>query len=273
MITASIVTYHTNPDELRRLLRDIEESPITKIYIIDNSETDELREVAQEFPKARYIYSIVNVGYGKGHNVGINRSIRKGFKYHIVINPDVYWSGDIITPIFNYMETHPEVGQLMPKVFYPTGETQYLCKLLPSPKNLLFRRFLPDSLIKKMDNQYEMRWTGYDKIMEVPVLSGCFMVLRNDILKKTGGFDDRFFMYAEDVDLCRRIGSLSKTIFFPEVAIYHEYDKGSYHNKKLLKMHIHSIIQYFNKWGWFFDSYRKKHNKACIEAIKSEISQ
>ncbi|MCH5239333.1 MAG: glycosyltransferase family 2 protein [Muribaculaceae bacterium] len=269
MISASIVTYHTHPDDLRRILKDIEESPIDKIYIIDNSSTDELREIADEFPKARYIYSIVNVGYGKGHNVGIKRSIRKGFKYHIVINPDVYWKGDIISPILKYMEEHPDIGQLMPKVLYPNGDIQYLCKLLPHPANLLFRRFLPESLIKKMDAQYEMHWTGYNKIMEVPVLSGCFMVLRNSVLEKTGGFDDRFFMYAEDVDLCRRIGQVSKTVFFPEVSIYHEYDKGSYHSKKLLKMHIKSVIQYFNKWGWFFDSYRKRQNNYCIDSFKN----
>lgn len=272
MISASIVTYHTNPEDLKRLLQDIEESPIEQIFVIDNSSTDELRHLVATFPKARYIYSIVNVGYGKGHNVALKISKRKGYKYHIVLNPDVYWKGDVITPMIEYMENHEDVGQLMPKILYPNGDIQYLCKLLPSPTDLFLRRFVPiESLVKKHDSKYEMRWTGYDKIMEVPSLSGCFMVLRNSVLEKTGGFDNRFFMYAEDVDLCRRIGQISKTVYFPEVSVFHSYERGSYHDNKLLKMHMKSMIQYFNKWGWIFDKYRKRKNKECIRKSKDTI--
>ena len=109
---------------------------------------------------------------------------------------------------------------------------------------------------------------NYDKIMEVPLLSGCFMFLRVSVLEKVGGFDDRYFMYAEDFDLCRRIGEISKTVFYPFVSVTHVYEKGSYKNKKLLKYHIQSIIKYFNKWGWFFDTKRGARNKKCIQTIK-----
>jgi hypothetical protein len=95
-----------------------------------------------------------------------------------------------------------------------------------------------------------MRETGYNKIMEVPILSGCFMFLRTDIFTSIGGFDERFFMYLEDFDLTRRMGEKSKTIFFPEVEIVHAHAKESYKNKKMMWIHIKSTIKYFNKWGW-----------------------
>ena len=93
------------------------------------------------------------------------------------------------------------------------------------------------------------------------------MFLRTDILRKVGMFDERYFMYAEDLDLCRRIGEVSKTMFYPNVTVYHEYEKGSYKNKRLLKYHICSVIKYFNKWGWFFDKKRKEINKECLKQI------
>jgi hypothetical protein len=159
------------------------------------------------------------------------------------------------------MEENDKCGLVMPKILYPNGNTQYLCKLLPTPMDLIVRRFIPSHAYKEhRDYDYEMQWSGYDKIMEVPSLSGCFMFLRCSALKEVNGFDERYFMYAEDLDLCRRIGQRYKTMFYPYVSVFHEYEKGSYKNKKLLKYHIESIVKYFNKWGWFFDKEREERN-------------
>jgi GT2 family glycosyltransferase len=86
------------------------------------------------------------------------------------------------------------------------------------------------------------------------------MFLNVDALQEVGIFDDRYFMYAEDMDLSRRIHERYKTLYYPEVFVYHEYAKSSYLNLRLLFSHIVSIIRYFNKWGWFFDPLRKKFN-------------
>lgn len=267
-IYASVVTFHTKHDDLKRLIDCVMESPIEKLYIIDNSSNDELREFVYGNPRIHYIHSL-NFGYGSGHNVAINKSIEEVAEYHIILNPDVYWVEDVVKDLTHYMQTHGDCGLIMPQVLYPSGEIQYLCKLIPTPLNLLVRRFIPIKKWRnKLDYNYEMHWTGYDKIIEVPVLSGCFMMLRGSVLKKIKGFDERFFMYAEDVDLCRRIGEVSSTIFYPKVSIYHEYAKGSYHNGKLMKIHIKSIIKYFNKWGWFFDKKRRDRNRSCISRIR-----
>ena len=115
---------------------------------------------------------------------------------------------------------------------------------LPISLDLFGRRFIPfKAFQEKRDAWYEMHWSGYDKVMEVPSLSGCFMFIRTDVLKQIGGFDKRFFMYAEDLDLCRRVGEVTRTMYYPEVSVFHEYEKGSYKNRKLLKYHICSVIK------------------------------
>lgn len=271
MTTASIVTFHTSHKDLKRLIDCVMDSPIDKLFIIDNSSNDELREFVMGNSRIHYIHSL-NLGYGSGHNVAIKKSIEEGYEYHAILNPDVYWKDPVVKTLVEYMDNNPDCGLVMPKVLYPNGDTQYLCKLVPSPKDLILRRFIPiKSWQEKHDYNYEMQWTGYDKEMEVPILSGCFMLLRNEVIKKTKPFDERYFMYAEDVDLCRRIGNVSSTMFYPNVSIYHEYAKGSYGNKKMLKMHIKSITKYFNKWGWIFDKNRKTRNKYCVDKIRNQI--
>lgn len=105
--------------------------------------------------------------------------------------------------------------------------------------------------------------------MEVPSLSGCFMFVRIAVLKKVGGFDERYFMYAEDLDLCRRIGKVSRTMYYPNVVVYHEYAKGSYKNRRLLRYHLSSVVKYFNKWGWVWDLDRKIINKRILDNLKN----
>jgi GT2 family glycosyltransferase len=100
----------------------------------------------------------------------------------------------------------------------------------------------------------------YNKEMRVPCLSGCFMFLRMSVISELGGFDDRFFMYMEDVDLSRRIGRRFRTMYVPRVAVYHGYAKGSYKDQQLRNNHIRSAVSYFQKWGWFFDAEREQLN-------------
>jgi GT2 family glycosyltransferase len=103
----------------------------------------------------------------------------------------------------------------------------------------------------------------------VPYLSGCFMFLRIDALKKTGIFDENIFMYGEETDLCRRlIKNNFKTIFYPKVKITHEFAKGSHKSFRLTWIGIKSAIYYFNKWGWFFDAERVRINKETLKKLK-----
>jgi GT2 family glycosyltransferase len=105
--------------------------------------------------------------------------------------------------------------------------------------------------------------------MEVPVLSGCFMVFRTEALKKINGFDEKFFMHMEDLDITRRCYDAGfKTVFYPNQIVYHDHLFKSFLTFANLKMYFTSAFYYYNKWGWFFDRKRKLINKRIIENIK-----
>jgi len=272
-LNASIVLYHNRKEQVIRAIGSILNTELQiKLYLVDNSADDHLRELSNLDPRITYIFNNANLGYGRAHNIAIRKSIEENVPYHLVMNPDVYFGKGVLEELYEYMEENKDVGNIMPKVLYPNGDIQYLCKLLPTPMDLIIRRFIPiRRWQEKMNERYELRWTGYNKIMNVPYLSGCFMFLRCSVLKEVGLFDENIFMYLEDVDLNRRIHRKYKTIFYPKVTIYHEYGKGSYKNKKLLIAHIKSAIYYFNKWGWFFDKERKEINEKAVEEIKNDI--
>ncbi len=271
-INVSIVLFKNDQDLVKKAIYScINSVLINRIYLIDNSPTDMLSRLASLDSRIEYIFNNANLGFGKAHNIALKRSIEENIPYHLVLNPDVYFEGGVLEELYNFMENNPDVGLVMPKVLYPDGNIQYLCKLLPKPLDLFGRRFLNfgpfRKIVEKRNEIYELRFTGYDKIMEVPYLSGCFMFIRTEVLKKVGLFDERFFMYLEDTDLSRRIHRVAKTVYYPYVYIYHEYGKGSYKSLKLLYYHIKSAIKYFNKYGWFFDKEREDINKKILEKL------
>lgn len=264
-LSAAIVIYNENVARILPLISFLNTSDhIGKIYIIDNSSTDYLKKKITG-NKTEYIFNNANLGYGKAHNIGIKKSIESGqYEYHIVINPDIRIADNCIEQLTLFMEESDNVGLVMPKILYENGDVQYLYKLLPTPFDLIIRRFLfgpVRNLFKDRLLRYELRHKDYSEATDVPNLSGCFMFMRTDVLKQTGGFDEHYFMYLEDTDLCRRIGELSRTVYYPKVLVYHGYAKESYKNPRLLMHHIRSAIKYFNKWGWFFDEGRKRLNE------------
>jgi hypothetical protein len=196
--------------------------------------------------------------------------MQQKIKYHLVLNPDVSFGKGTIEKLYDFMENNPDIGLAMPKILYPDGSIQYLCKLIPTPMDLIRRRFLPASkYLDKRNFLYELRFTGYDKIMDVPYLSGCFMFVRTEALSRAGLFDERFFLYLEDVDLSRRMHKHYRTVYYPEISVFHQYEKGSYKNSKLLKYHLQSAIKYFNKWGYFFDKDRQEINKKILKKLNA----
>ena len=269
-IALSIVTYQNSDDILKRCIHAIlGENLRIKLYIIDNSPTDKIRGLCDN-PKINYIFNNANVGYSRGHNIAIRKAMEQKSRYHLVLNPDIYFEKGSIEKLYDFMENNPDIGLVMPKILYPDGSIQYLCKLLPTPMDLIRRRFFPASkYLDKRNFLYELRFTGYDKIMDVPYLSGCFMFVRTEALSRAGLFDERFFLYLEDVDLSRRIHKHYRTVYYPEISVFHQYEKSSYKNSKLLKYHLQSAIRYFNKWGYFFDKDRQEINKKILKKLNA----
>ena len=191
-----------------------------------------------------------NVGFGVAHNIAIK--LGKG-KYHLVLNPDIIFTENSIEKLLNFMKKNPDVGLISPKIVSLDGTIQYLCKRCPCVFDLCIRRFTPkfiQNLFKNRIEYFEMKETGYNKIMDVCYLSGSFMLFRKSVLEKIGGFDENIFMYFEDADITRRIGEISRTVFYPHTRVIHLWERGSHKNIKYFIIVIVSAIKYFNKWGW-----------------------
>jgi GT2 family glycosyltransferase len=266
-ITGSIVIYNNNLALLQKAVASfLQSTEQSTLYLIDNSPTDEYAAVF-DHPRIKYTFTEKNIGFGAGHNVALKQLLAHNeSQYHVILNPDVYFDGEVFLKLSRYLEDYADVGLVMPKVLYPDGRLQPLCKLLPTPITLFSRRFLQfcPAWVNRMNHRYEMHFSGYDKIMEVPFLSGCFMFLRTEALREVGIFDENIFLYTEDIDLTRRIHRKYRTIFFPDAVIYHHNHRGSYKNMQELVHHIGSAIKYFNKWGWFNDYERKFINQRAL---------
>src|ERR1051325_7020816 len=135
-ISASIVVYKSNP----RLFRDAIESflaaaPGSELYIIDNSPTDEAKNHCHD-PNTYYFFNGFNMGFGAAHNLALKKALESSSEYHLVLNPDIYFSQEVVAKLTDFMDTNVDVGLVMPKILYPDGRLQYLCRLLPSPATL-----------------------------------------------------------------------------------------------------------------------------------------
>ena len=269
-ISASIVLYKTDKSVLETI-NSFLNTPINgKLFLVDNSPTKELQQILADTiidKRVEYIFNNANLGFGAAHNIALKKAVGVS-KYHLILNPDINFEANVIPALINYMEANEDVGLVMPKIIYPNKSTQYVAKLLPTPVDLIFKRFIPSFLIKKRMEKFQLKFTDYNTEMEVPYLSGCFMFLRVNALQKIGLFDENFFMYPEDIDLTRRMHQQYKTMFYPHVSVVHAHEQGSYKSKKLLYIHITNMIKYFNKWGWFFDAERRKVNKKIMEQFK-----
>ncbi|MDB4921101.1 glycosyltransferase family 2 protein [Mucilaginibacter sp.] len=252
-LTATIVLYKNERDILDEAINSFLNTGLNvKLFLVDNSPTDQLKDINGDI-RTEYIFNPSNPGFGAAHNL-IMKDVWEISEYHIVLNPDVYFEPGTLEKLYNFMEANKNVGHVMPKVLYANGEIQYLCKNNPKPFDLFVRRFLPGPLKKYFKvrmEKYEYRDRDYNEmILNVPYLSGCFMFLRTETLKKVGLFDDRIFMYIEDADLTRRFLKVSNTAYFPQAAIFHHFAKGSHKSWRLTWYSIHGAIIYFNKWGW-----------------------
>jgi len=269
-----VVCFHNPQKQVERLLSSITGAhPGMRVYVADNSRTDALRPVAQAFG-AQYCHRPDNPGYARAHNWALRAAAQAGSAYHMVLNPDIRLPPEGVGKLLVYMERHPGVGLLAPRVHYPDGRLQALCKLLPHPGDLLMRRFFP--LLHRTSGRqarYELHASGYNRVMDVPVLSGCFLLMRVDTVLHAGLFDERFFLYFEDVDLSRRVGRIARTVFVPHVVVLHEYGRGSYRHWPLLLHHLVSAARYFNKWGWLRDEERERVNARTLRAFGLEVGR
>jgi GT2 family glycosyltransferase len=272
-LTGSLVLYRNDPAIFEAAMRCFLDGSVgSLLFVVDNSEAP-LSSPFFDHPRVRYVFAGRNLGFGAGHNLAlalIEKLDGAPAQAHLFLNPDVTFGPDILPTLLGEMTLDPSIGAVMPKVLFPDGQLQRLCKLLPTPADLLLRRFLPiQAWVDALNRRYELFDLPQNSQQDVPSLSGCFLMVRSTLLKQVGGFDERYFMYMEDVDLVRRLGDHARTVYIPSVAIEHGYGRGSYQNPKLLRYHLRSACIYFNKWGWLSDTVRGERNRHTLNRLRS----
>ena len=275
MVNISIVLYCPKWEEevlplLHELLRV---KNLRKIYLLDNTEADYLKAqiaekkktLAAQFGTAKLRYMVMpgNMGYGRAHNVALRESAYHRTEFHLVMNSDIQVRAEDIDAMHDWMIVNPQVGQLMPKIVGLDGNQQFLAKRLPSPLDVFGRRFLPGWMTARRNKRYELRDKDLTRPVNAPYLSGCFMFLRTEAAVEAGIFDERYFMYPEDIDLTRTIHRNWLTLYYPQWTIIHAHAQASYKDRHMLWIHIQNMCRYFNKWGWLFDKERRLFN-TCL---------
>jgi GT2 family glycosyltransferase len=263
-IGVGLVAFNISDTNIERLSRSLEKVDLKYKVVVDNSPSDVKRS---SFLKNgwEYIHRPENPGFGSSHNLIFNRFGSEA-DFHLVVNPDIEFTSVAVHELSKFMENNSIAGAVAPAVYFPNGDFQELRKLLPSPYGWFLRRFRRKSKsLERYNEQFELKMAPKDGTFQYPYMSGCFMLLRSEVLKNIGFFDDNIFMYGEDTDLSRRLWINGTPPYYcGMVSIIHDFAKGSHTSKKLLWIAIKSTLYYFNKWGWF-DSDRKRINRNCLK--------
>lgn len=224
-----------------------------RIYIVDNgvriSEPEDVKEFKSFIEKigdVEYIDAGGNLGFGKGHNKVLNII---DSEYHAIVNPDILFCEDAFSKIVEWMDINPDVGMCIPLLTDEEGNRQEVYRRELTVFDMFNRMFLKGAF-KGRAKKHIMQDMDFTKPFEVPFGQGSFLVIRSELFKELGGFDDRYFMYCEDADLCKRVNQVSKLMYYPGARVIHKWEKGSHGNRALFKYHLSSMKMYFKKWGW-----------------------
>ena len=239
--------------KLLNCLASIKQADLTglnyEVIIIENASGDDLIDLKDQY---KIIISERNLGMGGGNNLGIKSA--QG-EFILISNPDIVYQTNTIKKLFNYLKNNPQVGLVGPQLLNPDNSLQYSCLRFPKFYIPLLRRTFVGRFFSKALNYYLMAENNHQEIMEVDWLLGaCFMLKKPAI----DLFDERYFMYFEDVDLCRQIKKAgNKVIYYPLVAVIHDHIRASaqkpWHRAlfqdSLAREHLKSAGRYFYKWG------------------------
>ena len=193
-----------------------------EIIVSDNGSTDDsAKKIHAQFPVVHIVENRMNLGFAKGNNVGIWEA--RG-EYVLILNPDTIMHEGSLDRWVEFADQHPEAGAFGCRVHNPDGTYQRSARPFPTISRHLVSalglRFLGRIKHAALSDEYE-GWLG-DTEREVDWQSGCCILLRGDLLKKLGGFDERFFYQFEEVDLCRRVWNSGFAVrFTPSVSITH----------------------------------------------------
>ncbi len=260
-LTVSIVNYNAGDHLLDCLasLEKVSDEVSMEVVVVDNASVDDSIEKAKKkFPNVSFVLNKENYGFGKAHNQVLRVLTTE---YVLILNPDIVMEKGILKKLFEYMDAHEEVGAITPKVVFENGKIDLTAhRGFPTPwASMLY--FLGD------DSKYHLSKENLDEIHEVDAITGAFLLTRKSVLEKSGYFDEDYFMYAEDIDLCYRIKQAGfKIIYFPEVKVLHYKGISSGLKKQTqqktsatLETRQRSLNWFYKTMIIFYDKHYKNH--------------
>ncbi len=270
-VVVSVVLYRPDLKKLRECLDSVIASTGVRVavYLLDNSpEPLDDGFLADYAGRVNYVFHGKNVGFGAGHNLVMARAAKEhaGTPYFLILNPDAYFDPDLLPAMKARMDADMAVGLAIPRIVNPDGSIQLVNKRLPSPAMLFLRPWLEKhGLMRWMFAAWGQRYLLQDmdlsRPLVCPFISGCFMFFRFPFLRELGGFDERYFLYMEDVDLSRRAAARGLNVVFSDLECRHYWERGIYKSKYLFRLMVESATRYFNKWGWLWDPERARLNR------------
>lgn len=256
-----IIVNYKSKLKLVRLLESIFKSDLKdinfEVIVVENNSGDDLTDLDK---RVVIISSAKNLGMGGGNNLGISRS---SGEYILILNPDTLVGNDSIRILYNYLRSHEKVGLVGPKLIYPDGSLQYSCSKFPIFLMPILRRTFLGDYFKTRRDSFMMTDFDHASILSVDWLMGSCLMFKRELKLKDNKifvpkFDERYFMYFEDTDLCRNILAQGyKVIYNPEAVVVHDHKRDSARNPwyialfndKITWIHIDSWFKYFKKWG------------------------
>lgn len=169
-------------------------------------------------------------------------------KYHAVINPDIEIKTDVLKELTKVLEENSDIVMITPKILNTDGSEQFLPKRTPTFKYSFLGR-----ISKKIREEYTRANENLKTLTDIDFCTGCFFVIKSEIFKKIGGFDERFFLYMEDADITRRAKKYGRVVFCPFVSVTHSWERASAKSIKAILMHITSFCKYIFKWRKSFN--------------------
>lgn len=228
-----------------------------EIIVVDNDSGDGTGAMlAERFPEVRFIQAPANVGYAAGNNLGIRAA--RG-RHIVIMNPDITVRPGALDAMVAYMDANPAVGILGPKLVHPDGSIDASCYRFPTYAIPIYRRTPLGRLApgRQAVSRYLMEDYDHQATRDVDWLLGAVLMVRRGALDEVGLLDERYFLYFEDTDWCRRFWESGWRVVYytgAEMVHYHERlsAQGSWITgpfRRSTRIHISSCIKYFRKWG------------------------
>jgi GT2 family glycosyltransferase len=225
-----------------------------EILLADNGSTDGTAEYfRQEYPGVKICINRNKRGYGANHNLNIKRA--RG-KYVLVLNADLKFEKNTVQDMVSFMESNQDCGVSSCRLMnWDDNNIQHNCRTFPTLVDIWARRFpFKNKGLHAIADRHEMLQHDYHQNFETDWFQGSFMFFRRQALEQVGGFDERFFLYFDDVDICRRIHMAGwKVLYNSRVFAHHRFHRQSANPlNRLFRVHLNSMVSYFQKYGWKF---------------------